>query len=110
MTDDVPLVWKKYHRQGVLPPERRNVLLAVRAADAEYYDNGKVKYQSHAAIVAVGYLRIHSDGPFWVIPGVPHQDAEITHWCDCLGDRFSAPHWHFSQVIGKSKRQWRRKP
>ena len=98
--------WIEYHKQGRLPPERRSVLLAVRGADAEYWDNGDINHPSHAAIVAVGYLRIHSGGPFWVIPGVPHQDHEVTHFCDCLGDNFAAPVWQSQQVRGGLKRRW----
>jgi hypothetical protein len=102
--------WIAYRKQGLLPPERRNVLLAIREAETVFLPNGNVDRHSHAAIVAVGYLRIHSAGPFWVVPGVPHQDEEITHWCDFLGDDFGAPVWKSKQVAGPAKRRWHHPP
>ena len=97
--------WILYRKQGKLPLERRSVLVMIRAAESEY-DGQKQIYPGHAAIVAVGYIRVHSDGPFFVVPGVPHRDEEITHGADCLGDNFDAPHWHCRQVVGSPRRQW----
>ena len=61
-----------------LPAERRHVLLLL----AEQPDKGL------PASCAVGYMRIHSHGPFFVIPGI---GGKVTHWADCLGDDFKTP-------------------
>lgn len=87
--------WVPFKRQGKLPPERRSVLVQVAEREDEY------KHLSPT--VAVGYLRVHSDGPFWVVPGV---GGPVTHWCDCLGDDFWAPEIRMEQVTGVSRRQW----
>lgn len=94
--------WIPYRRQGKLPPERRYVMVIVPRRPASIGEA--------SATVAVGYLRIHSDGPFWVVPGVEREvpDYEVTHWCDCLGDDFQAPCWPVQQVVGAPRRQWRR--
>ena len=108
--------WMKYDHQGKLPLERRNVLVMIarrqsdfqRKAFAEFGRPGidDEDFKDIAATVAVGYIRIHSDGPFFVVPGVPHKDEEITHWADCLGDNFAAPAWSSNQVRGEPRRQW----
>ena len=65
-----------------MPEERKPVLLLV-----EGY-----------AIPFVGYLRIWSTGPFFVIPGgTPESIAsgkpfKVTHYCDCLPDKSSYSH------------------
>lgn len=108
--------WVKYHKQGKLPLERRYVLVMIEPRQSDdqkraYKEFGRPgiddpKFKDTAATVAVGYIRIHSGGPFFVVPGVPHKDEEITHWADCLGDDFIAPLWDSSQVIGSPRRQW----
>jgi hypothetical protein len=90
--------WICYRRQGKLPPERRLVLVMIQERPGHL---GK-----DAATVAVGYIRIHSNGPFFVVPGVPHKDEHITHYNDCLGDDFKAPLWLCEQVKGELKRRW----
>lgn len=45
--------------------------------------------------VAVGYRKNAAgdkQSPYFVIPGI---GGTPTHWCDCLGDGFSAPLWKF---------------
>lgn len=108
--------WVEYNRQGVLPLEYRNVLVMIEERQSDslkltYAEGGwpeldNTDFKDIAATVAVGYIRVHSGGPFFVVPGVPHQDSEITHWADCLGDNFSAPLWRSEQVVGKPRRQW----
>jgi hypothetical protein len=68
-----------------LPPERRLVLVQVVPRKAE----------GLPAAVAVGYVRIWSSGPFFVIPGV---GGEVTAWCDCLGDDFAPACWSFPRM------------
>lgn len=65
-----------------LPPERRLVLVQIAPRP----------YEGYPAAVAVGYLRIWSRGPWFVIPGV---GGDVTAWCDCLGDDFKPPCWNF---------------
>ncbi len=92
--------WIEYDRARKLPQERRSVLLMIEKRQSDFQKEANKNFgrpgddpnfKDVAATVAVGYLRIHSDGPFFVVPGVPHKDAEITHWADCLGDDFTAP-------------------
>lgn len=63
-----------------LPPERRHVLLMI----AERQESSMGLPPS----CAVGYLRIHSGGPFFVVPGA---GGRVTHYADCLGDDFCTP-------------------
>lgn len=63
------------------PAERRILLVAI-AGDGP-----------HAPSVAVGYLRIHSGGPFFVVPGFG-RTFQVTHWADVLGDDFHSPNWN----------------
>lgn len=72
-----------------LPPERRNVLVLVS-------DMGR---EGCPPTVAAAYLRIHSGGPFFVVPGVAH--TRVTHYADCLGDDFATP-----VVLNKHGQQW----
>lgn len=104
--------WIAFRRQGKLPPERRSVLVQIPARQSESCKQALIDYPDPnvdpnfcdtAPTVAVGYLRIHSSGPFWVVPGV---GGPVTHWCDCLGDDFTAPEIHMKQVIGAPRRQW----
>lgn len=105
--------WIEYDRLGKLPLERRSVLVMIAQRQSEESKRaheefgGDQDFKDTAATVAVGYIRIHSDGPFFVVPGVPHKDEDITHWADCLGDDFTAPLWLSKQVVGKPRRQWR---
>ncbi len=48
----------------------------------------------------VAYMRIWSDGAWWVIPGgTPDKGFFIvTHWCDCLPDRVE-----YADLINHSK-------
>ena len=108
--------WVKYRKQGKLPLERRYVLVMIECRQSDeqkraYKECGRPgiddpNFKDTSSTVAVGYIRIHSGGPFFVVPGVPHKDEEITHWADCLGDDFTAPLWDSSQVIGSPRRQW----
>ena len=108
--------WIRYNRQKTLPLERRSVLVMIEKRQSDFakqaYKNfgrpgiDDPNFKDTAATVAVGYIRVHSDGPFFVVPGVPHKDEEITHWADCLGDDFSAPAWGSKQVCGAPRRQW----
>jgi hypothetical protein len=108
--------WVKYQRQGKLPLERRYVLVMIEQRQSEEQKRAYKEFGRHgiddpdfkdmSATIAVGYIRIHSGGPFFVVPGVPHKDEEITHWADCLGDDFTAPLWDSRQVIGIPRRQW----
>jgi hypothetical protein len=112
----VKIEWIPYNRQAKLPLERRNVLVMIEKRQSEsqrraYKEFGRPgvddpNFKNTAATVAVGYIRVHSGGPFFVVPGVEHKDEEITHWADCLGDDFTAPAWHSKQVIGEPRRQW----
>jgi hypothetical protein len=107
--------WVKYHRQGKLPLERRSVLVMIERRQSRFSKEAHEKFgqpgdgpdfKDTAATVAVGYIRAHSGGPFFVVPGVEHKDEEITHWADCLGDAFGAPLWLSKQVFGEPRRQW----
>jgi hypothetical protein len=109
--------WVKYRKQGKLPLERRYVLVVIESRQSDdqkraYKEFGRSgiddpNFKDTSATVAVGYIRVHSGGPFFVVPGVPHKDEEITHWADCLGDDFTAPAWDSNQVvIGAPRRQW----
>jgi len=99
--------WIEYDRTGDLPQERRKVLLMIGQRQSDQQKDAHRRFgrpgiddpdfKDVAATVAIGYLRIHSDGPFFVVPGVPHKDNEITHWADCLGDDFTAPGWDSQQ-------------
>lgn len=99
--------WVEYDRQGPLPLERRSVLVMITNRQSNFQKEAYIKFghpgiddpdfKDTAATVAVGYIRIHSDGPFFVVPGVEHKDVEITHWADCLGDDFTAPLWQSKQ-------------
>ena len=66
----------------LLPPERRYVLVQVGEREGQ------------RPSVHVGWLRVHSDGPFFVVPG---GGGPVTHFCDCLGDDFYAPLWEGRQ-------------
>jgi hypothetical protein len=49
--------------------------------------------------VAVGYMKFAAgdrDCPYFVIPG-GRTGFRVTHWCDCLGDDFTAPNWRGRQ-------------
>lgn len=104
--------WVKYTKKGKLPLERRNVLVMIEKRQSEICRLSRKEpgadpdFKDVAATVAVGYIRVHSGGPFFVVPGVPHKDEEITHWADCLGDDFAAPAWQSKQVCGEPRRQW----
>lgn len=107
--------WVKYEREGKLPLERRSVLVMIEDRQSDFCkqahkDFGRPgddpSFKDTASTVAVGCIRIHSDGPFFVVPGVEHKDEQITHWADCLGDNFAAPLWKCRQVRGKPRRQW----
>ena len=80
--------WIKFDKDGPVPKERRYVLVQIKEKDT---DVGGLPPS-----VCVGYLRVWSSGPFFVIPGV---GGEVTHWCDCLGDNFEAPLWKGKQTI-----------
>lgn len=68
-----------------LPKEHRYVLVQIDEQPEKGLPPG----------VAVGYLRKWSGGNnFFVIPGI---GGKVTHYCDCLGDDFSAPLWHGKQ-------------
>lgn len=71
----------------VLPPERRKVLVAF-SGDRPI---------GTAPSVVVGYLRFSAGDracPFFVTPGFDRGRQDVTHFADCLGDDFTAPHWH----------------
>lgn len=80
--------WIPFEKDGDLPPERRYVLVQC----AEQPEIGM------PPCVAVGYLRYAAgdiESPYFVMPGVGgigHRKT-VTHWCDCLGDDFTAPLW-----------------
>ena len=85
--------WIPFDPDGSLPPERKVVL--VQLSQVRGFGVGAV---------AVGYLRIHSGGPFFVTPGVkrtnyyfepeiPCEEMDVTHWADIFGDEFEAPGW-----------------
>lgn len=84
--------WVEFKSEGQLPPERRYVLVQC----AEQPEKGL------PPCVAVGYLRIHSGGPFFTTPGISR--GEVTHWCDCLGDDFTAPLWPGTHPGASTKR------
>lgn len=75
--------WIPFDPKEELPPERRLVL--VRARDERRNDT----------VIVVGFLiTIGSVGPFFVCPGLEGTGlCRHTHWCDCLGNDFEAPHW-----------------
>lgn len=77
----------------VLPPERRNVLVLLKAADGQRQGG-----------VAVGYLRYSAGeltNPFFVVPGI---GGEVVAWADALGDDFRVPG---SQGVGQHGRRAR---
>lgn len=79
--------WRPF--RGKIKPhvkERRYVLLQVAGDDS----------LGMPPSVAVGYLRVWSNGPWWVIPGFG-RDFIVTHYADCLGDDFQAPLWKGTQ-------------
>jgi hypothetical protein len=88
--------WVPFDPDGELPDERRCVLVQVAGEEPT----------GHAAAVAVGYLRIHSGGPFFVIPGIGRVFT-VTHWCDCLGDDFTAPLWPGTPGMQTRERRYR---
>lgn len=104
--------WVEYKRQGKLPLERRSVLVMIDSRQSDICKQSRAMpgadpdFKDTAPTVAVGYIRVHSDGPFFVVPGVAHKDEEITYWADCLGDDFTAPLWQSKQVCGEPRRQW----
>jgi hypothetical protein len=75
--------WVPFDLGGPLPPERRLVL--VRARDE----------RRDETVIAVGFLITVGSVTFFACPGLEGTGLQHhTHWCDCLGDDFSAPHWH----------------
>lgn len=105
--------WIQYDRASrSLPIERRYVLVMIEKRQSDFskqaYKNfgrpgiDDPNFKDTAATVAVGYIRVHSGGPFFVVAGVEHKDEEITHWADCLGDDFAAPLWNSKQVCAIS--------
>ena len=77
--------WIKFNPRAVnLPKERRHVLVQIEA----------LPESGLPPSVCVGYLRRHSGRHnFFVTPGIDRGERPITHWCDCLGDNFTAPLW-----------------
>ena len=63
-----------------LPPEHRLCLVQTTPQPAK----------GLPPAVAVGYLRIWSCGPWWVIPGV---GGTVTRYADCLPDDLNPQCW-----------------
>lgn len=78
----MPKQWNRTSK-GLLPPEKRVVLLNVEAKD-----------NMPAAVVA-GYMKRFSNGDhYFVWPGAGiSSDREVMYWSDCLGDDFQCPLW-----------------
>lgn len=85
--------WIPFDPNGALPLERKAVL--VQLSQVQGFTVGAV---------AVGYLRVHSGGPFFVTPGVkrtndyyepdiPREEMHVTHWADVFGEDFECPGW-----------------
>lgn len=80
-------MWYSYYADGraePLPPERRCVLLKLDCGQG-----------FHSGAVVVGYLRYAAgeiDCPYFVCSGV-RGEWFVTHWCDCLGDDWTAQGW-----------------
>jgi len=92
---------KEAYPHEELPLERRYVLVQIERDD------------DLPPSVAVGYLRLWSDGPFFVVPGFARPSYHtlggcrpflVTHWCDSLGDNFGAPLWKGKQTSPKRSR------
>jgi len=75
-----------------LPAERRCVLLAFAKLESETVHK--------SARYAVGYLRYgagDAQSPQWITPGI---GGIPTHWCDCLEQPFTSPHWAVMEEHG----------
>jgi hypothetical protein len=81
--------WIKFKEGCKLPPERRYVLVHI--------GERPIQGINMPPAVGVGYLRIWSGGPWFVIPGMGG-DWTVTHYCDCLGDNFEVPNWEGKQT------------
>ena len=71
------------------PPQRRYVLLATAGSG------------HRPPAVAVGWLKYHAgvrSEPYFVIPALGELGGSVTHYADCLGDTFQAPHWRGRQT------------
>ena len=82
----IPFCQAKWANQR-LPKARRYLLLQIAAKPEE----------GLPPAVAVGYLRYAAgdmNSPVFTIPGV---GGDVTAWCDCLGDDFTAPMWSVIQ-------------
>lgn len=77
-----------------LPPERKTVLV----------------WLTGSALPFCGYIRIHSNGPFWVVyHGNMEISTDVLYWCDCLPPKapgvFSDPHFVYELgQMGKGKK------
>jgi hypothetical protein len=103
------MIWKEFTDwRGELPTPKRHVLVAIAATEPEPVDL-KVSLRSGTPTlvssappgVMVGYMKFAAgdrDCPYFVIPGGP-PGFRVTHWCDCLGDDFSAPCWMGTQRV-----------
>ena len=89
MSDDICRQWSRVSK-GLLPPEKRVVLLNIQADS------------SYPACVVAGYVKKYSDGGFYfVTPGANvQQNREVMYWSDCLGDDFQCPLWE-NKIMNK---------
>ena len=76
--------WIEWKDGCPLPEERRFILWQI---DKRTVDNMEMP-----PAVGVGYMRVWSCGPWFVIPGMGGKFV-VNHYCDCLGDDFNAPLW-----------------
>lgn len=76
--------WIKWEDGCPLPKERRFVLCQI--------EKRMIDHMEMPPAVSVGYMRVWSTGPWFVIPGMGGKFV-VTHYCDCLGDDFEAPLW-----------------
>jgi hypothetical protein len=83
--------WTEFDPSNIDLPERKPVLCQI--ADRPN--------QGLPPAVAVGYLRIFSNGPMFIVPGV---GGVVTHYCDCLPDDFIAPLWPGTPFTARWKR------
>lgn len=72
--------WISFCGGGALPPERKPVLLKLSAIPLPS------SQPSEPESVVLGYLRIWSNGPWWVTPGFDRGNRAVLAWRDCLPD------------------------
>lgn len=81
--------WIEFKDGCELPPQYRYVLVQLE----EDRETGM------PPAVCVAWLKTFSDGSDFITCGIGRKaKRKITHFCDCLGDKFHAPLWGGKQV------------